>query len=146
MHESRPFMIIEDDDMDALLVCKVFGDLKVTNDIIHKVDGEDALQYLTDSSNQMPCVILLDMSMPRMNGLEFLKVIKADDNLKRIPVVILTTSDDEESILESYSFSVAGYIVKPVDYKEFVEAIRTISMYWALSKIPNIQKHNRYII
>ena len=75
--------------------------------------------------------------MPKMNGTEFLKIVKTDEALKKIPVVVLTTSSEEEDIVESFKFGVAGYIVKPVDYKKFVEAIRTIDLYWTLSELPD---------
>lgn len=139
MHNSRPIMLIEDDDMDALVISKAFNELNDTNEVIRKVDGKDALQYLTDQSNQMPCFIILDLSMPRMNGLEFLKVVKADDTLKRIPVVLLTTSEDKQDIIESYELGAAGYVIKPVGYQQCLGAMRTINMYWKLSRIPDIK-------
>jgi DNA-binding NarL/FixJ family response regulator len=74
--------------------------------------------------------------MPKMNGTEFLKIAKADETLKKIPVVVLTTSSEERDIVESFKLSVAGYIIKPVDYQKFVEAIRTIDLYWTLSELP----------
>ncbi|GAI29311.1 unnamed protein product, partial [marine sediment metagenome] len=109
----------------------------VTNKLIRKIDGEDALNYLKDANNLEPCIILLDLNMPRMNGFEFLKIAKADTTLRKIPVVVLTTSDADESIVESYDLGVAGYIVKPVNYKQFVEAVKTLVMYWTLSRLPN---------
>ena len=87
--------------------------------------------------NKEPCVILLDLNMLKMNGNEFLKVIKTDEELKKIPVVVLTTSKEEDDVVESFRMSVAGYIVKPVNYKGFVEAIRSIDLYWTLSELPN---------
>jgi CheY-like chemotaxis protein len=74
--------------------------------------------------------------MPKMNGLEFLRTIKTDENLKKIPVIVLTTSSQEEDVVESFNFGVAGYIVKSVDYIEFTQAIKTINSYWTLSKVP----------
>ena len=74
--------------------------------------------------------------MPKMNGFEFLRIIKADENLKKIPVIILTTSDTDQNILESYKLGVAGYITKPVDYRQFVDTMKTVDMYWTLSKLP----------
>lgn len=136
MKNSRPILLVEDDDADAIMTRRALNDLKVTNKLVHKVDGEDALDYLRGQDNQKPCVILLDLNMPRMNGFEFLKVVKVDDTLKRIPVVVLTTSDDDRNVVESFNLHGAGYIVKPVDYKQFVEAMRTIDMYWTLSSLP----------
>ncbi len=132
-----PILLVEDDDVDAIITQRALNELKVTNKLVHKVDGEDALEYLRDQTNQKPCVILLDINMPRMNGFEFLKIVKAEDVLKRIPVVVLTTSTEDRDIIEGFNLGVAGYIVKPVNYKQFVEAMRTLHMYWTLSRLPS---------
>jgi len=130
-------LLVEDDRVDAMTVKRALKDLKVTNQLVHTLDGEEAMEYLRDEANQKPCVILLDLNMPKMNGIEFLKIAKADDKLRMIPVVVLTTSRDEQDKVESFNLSVAGYIVKPADYKKFVEAIRTIELYWTLSELPD---------
>jgi CheY-like chemotaxis protein len=136
MRNSKPVLLVEDDSVDAMTVRRAFKDLKVLNPLAHSVNGEEALAYLRDCSNEKPCVILLDLNMPKMNGIEFLKVAKADTDLRKIPVVVLTTSKEEYDIVRSFELSVAGYIVKPVDYKNFVEAVRTIDLYWMLSELP----------
>jgi CheY-like chemotaxis protein len=140
MRNFKPILLVDDDDVDAIITQRAVNDLKITNELIRKVDGEDAIEYLKDENNCKPCVILLDLNMPRMNGFEFLKVIKADPMLKTIPVVVLTTSDVDQNILDSFNLGVAGYIVKPVDYKQFVEAMKTINMYWTLSQLPLVDK------
>lgn len=137
MINSAPILLVEDDDVDAMITQRALNDINVTNELVHKVDGEEAVEYLRQESDRLPSVILLDLNMPKMNGFEFLKVIKDDAVLKLIPVVVLTTSDAEQNIMESYDLGVAGYIVKPVDYKQFVEAMRTVNMYWTLSKSPS---------
>ncbi len=137
MRNSKPVLLVEDDSVDAMTVKRAFKDLKVMNPLAHRTNGEEALEYLRDKSNEKPCVILLDLNMPKMNGNEFLKVVKADDVLKKIPVVVLTTSKEECDIMESFKLSVGGYIVKPVNYTKFVEAIRTIDLYWTLSELPD---------
>jgi len=137
MRSSKPILLVEDDRVDAMTVKRALKDLKVTNQLVHTLDGEEAMEYLRDEANQKPCVILLDLNMPKMNGIEFLKIAKADDKLRMIPVVVLTTSRDEQDKVESFNLSVAGYIVKPADYKKFVEAIRTIELYWTLSELPD---------
>jgi len=136
MRNCKPVLLIEDDTIDAMTVRRAFKDLKVANPLVHRLNGEEALAYLTDEANEKPCVVLLDLNMPKMNGTEFLKVVKADPTLKQIPVIVLTTSNEECDILESFKRSVAGYIVKPVDYQKFVDAIRTIDLYWTLSELP----------
>ena len=136
MRNFKPILLVDDDDVDTLIVQRSLKELKVTNELVCRVDGEDALEYLRNEGNPKPCVILLDLNMPRMNGFEFLKIAKADDNLKKIPVVVLTTSDMDQHILDSYNLGAAGYIVKPVDYRQFVEAMKTVDMYWTLSRLP----------
>jgi CheY-like chemotaxis protein len=137
MRNSKPILLVEDDRVDAMTVKRALKDLNVTNLLVHTLNGEEALNHLRAESNGNPCVILLDLNMPKMNGVEFLKVVKADDMLKSIPVVVLTTSQEEQDVVESFKLSAAGYIVKPVDYKKFVEAMRTINVYWTLSELPN---------
>lgn len=136
MRDSRPVLLVEDDTIDAMTVQRAFRDLKVANPLHHEVNGEQALAYLQNPENDRPCVILLDLNMPKMNGTEFLAVAKTDPAIKKIPVIVLTTSSEERDIVQSFRLSVAGYIIKPVDYKKFVEAIRTIDLYWTLSELP----------
>lgn len=136
-NSKKSILLVEDDDVDAMTVRRSFDDLQITNQLARTVNGEEALKYLRDESNEKPCVILLDMNMPKMNGVEFLKVTKEDEVLKKIPVVVLSTSEDDYDIVESFRLNVAGYVVKPIDYKQFVEAIRTIKLYWTLSELPS---------
>ena len=137
MRSSNPILLIEDDDVDVMTVKRALKDLNIKNRLVNTANGEDALEYLKNNGNKKPCIILLDLNMPKMNGIEFLQIVKADDTLKKIPVVVLTTSSQQQDIIESFKFSVAGYIVKSVDYAEFTEAISTINLYWTLSKLPS---------
>jgi len=136
MKKLKPIMFIEDDDIDAMTIKRAFTDLKVKNELIHKLNGEEAMEYLINDDNKKPCVILLDLNMPRMNGIEFLKRAKMDEELQRIPIIVLTTSREESDIVASFKMSAAGYVIKPVDYAKFVEAIRTLDLYWTLSELP----------
>ena len=136
MKSARPILLVEDDAIDAMTVQRAFKDLKLTNALDHVTNGEEALDFLRQSNGAYPCVILLDLNMPRMNGVEFMRAAKADPDLKRIPIVVLTTSTEDSDVIDSYKLGVAGYIVKPVDYKKFVEAIRTIDLYWTISELP----------
>src|SRR4030042_343864 len=140
MRKLKPILLVEDDNIDVMTVRRAFKDLKVTNQLVHVVNGEEALQYLRNENDKKPCVILLDLNMPKMNGIEFLQVRGEDEELKKIPVVALTTSKEAPDIDESFKLGVAGYIVKPVGYKNFVEAIRTINLYWTLSELPEGDK------
>jgi CheY-like chemotaxis protein len=137
MRNSKPILLVEDDNIDAMTVERVLKDLKVTNPLVRTNNGEEALDYLRNEGNQKPCLTLLDLNMPKMNGIEFLKVVKADGALKKIPVIVLTTSDEQRDIVESFNLSVAGYMLKSADYKRFVDTIRTINLYWTLSELPN---------
>jgi CheY-like chemotaxis protein len=135
-------MLVEDDTVDAMTVKRALKDLKVLNPLVRAGNGEEALAYLRDDNNVKPCVILLDLNMPKMNGIEFLKVAKADEKLRRIPAIVLTTSKDDQDRIQTFQFNVAGFIVKPVDYKKFVEAMRIIDLYWTLSELPNSEQES----
>ena len=120
-----------------MTVRRALKDLRAPHTLVHSANGEEALEYLRDEVNKKPYIILLDLNMPRMNGIEFLKVVKADEQLRKIPVVVLTTSRNEKDILDSFQFHASGYVVKPAGYKEFIEVVKTISDYWALSELPS---------
>lgn len=137
MRNLRPILLVEDDSVDAMTVKRAFGELKVTNELVRAINGEAALNYLKGHLDKKPCVILLDLNMPKMNGIEFLKVMKADGELRPIPVVVLTTSKDDRDKMESFKACVAGYIVKPVDYRKFVDAMKVLNLYWTLSELPD---------
>jgi len=129
-------LLVEDDLVDVMTVQRALEDLNVPNKLVHAADGQKALEYVTNENNERPYVILLDLNMPRMNGFEFLRIVKADSALKKIPVIALTTSKNKEDIAQSFELGVAGYIVKPIDYEEFRGAISIIDSYWTLSEVP----------
>jgi CheY-like chemotaxis protein len=137
MRSSKPILLVEDDVVDVMTIKRALKDLKVTNDLVLGVNGEEALDYLKNNSNRTPCLIVLDLRMPKMNGLEFLKNVKNDNNLRKVPVVVLTTSENEEDRSDSFKLGAAGYMVKPADYEKFVETIRTVDLYWTLSELPD---------
>jgi CheY-like chemotaxis protein len=137
MRNSKPILLLEDDTVDAMTVKRALKDIKVLNPLVRTANGEEGLAYLRDEKNEKPCVILLDLNMPKMNGIEFLKVAKGDEKLKKIPAIVMTTSKDDKDWIQSFNLNVAGYIVKPIDYQKFVEAIRIINLYWTLSELPN---------
>lgn len=132
----KALLLIEDDLVDAMTVRRALGDLRISNRLEHLENGEEALVYLRDPTKERPCLILLDLNMPIMNGIEFLQVIKADNNLKRIPVVVLTTSEEQRDVVGSFDLGVVGYMRKPVDYQQFVETMRSIDVYWTISEVP----------
>jgi CheY-like chemotaxis protein len=134
----KPILLVDDDRVDVMTTKRALKDIHVTNPVYTAGNGEEALELLRDEKTDKPGIILLDLNMPRMNGVEFLRIIKNDASLKRIPVVVLTTSKEEEDKVESFSLGVAGYMIKPVDYIKFVEIIRTINLYWTLSELTDL--------
>jgi CheY-like chemotaxis protein len=137
MRNSRRILLIEDDQVDTLTVKRILGELNAGDRLDIVSDGEQALEFLQDPAQPRPSIILLDLNMPRMNGIEFLRVVKNDDSLKVIPVVVVTTSKGGQDIADSFELGVAGYMTKPVDYQKFVEIITTIDRYWSLSELPH---------
>ena len=137
MMNSKPILLVEDDSIDIMAVQRALNKLKVTNELVCKVDGREALEYLQDDINVKPCIILLDLNMPRMGGFELLEIIKAEENLKSIPVVIFTTTGLDGDITKGFELGADSYITKPADYVKFIEAIKTINLYWSLNGAPN---------
>ncbi len=136
MRSTKPIMLIEDDQVDVMTVRRALKDLEINNEVVHAGNGEEALNYLKNSVNTLPCVIFLDMNMPKMNGPEFLEIAKYNPALQSIPVIILTSSEEEQDKNIAFSMSVAGYILKPVCYEKLLEAMNTINAYWTLSELP----------
>ena len=137
MRSEKPILLVEDDAIDRMTVERALREIRVTNTLEMVGNGEEALEFLRDPAREQPGIILLDLNMPKMNGIEFLKFVKADESLRRIPVVVLTTSKDEQDRVDSFSLGVAGYMVKPVDYMQFVEVVKAIDLYWTLSELPD---------
>lgn len=133
---NTPILLVEDDQVDVMTVKRALKEIHVTNAVVNLENGEEALKYLRDPKNAKPCIILLDLNMPIMSGIEFLQVAKHDAKLKRIPVVVLTTSEEQQDKVNSFDLGVAGYMAKPVDYRQFVEVMRSINAYWTISEMP----------
>ncbi len=136
MNSKKPILLVEDDKIDALTIQRALKELSISNQIIAVTNGEEALDYLNVNQTDLPCIILLDLNMPKMNGIEFLQARYKLDQIRSIPVVVLTTSLDDQDRLETFKLGIAGYMLKPVDYKQFVEVVRTIDLYWTLSALP----------
>ena len=132
----KSIMLVEDDQVDTMTVRRALKELHVMNPLQHVENGEEALNFLRNPANPRPCLILLDLNMPIMGGIEFLQIAKHEESLKGSPVVVLTTSEEQEDKVESFQLGVAGYMRKPVDYPQFVETIRTIDAYWTISELP----------
>ncbi len=135
--DINQILLVEDDQVDSMTVRRALRDLKDGHGLTVKSNGEEALAYLREPGTVPPGLILLDINMPRMNGIEFLRIIKQDERLKKIPVVVLTTSNDEQDRMHSFNLGVAGYMLKPVIYDNFVEVMKTILLYWNTSQQPD---------
>ena len=135
MTALKSILLVEDDIVDMMSVKRALKDINVTNPLYHVENGIEALEYLADKEKPRPTIILLDLNMPKMGGIEFLSVMRKDETIRRIPVVILTTSRAEYDKIQSYDLGVAGYMIKPVDYQQFMEVIRAMCMYWTLSEV-----------
>ncbi len=139
-------LIVEDNPSDAEMALRAFKKNNLTNKILVVEDGEEALNYLfckgqyaTKTKESRPKIILLDLKLPKINGLEVLKEIKGHPDTKIIPVIVLTSSKEESDIIESYQLGVNSYIVKPVDFEKFVEAVRDLGFYWLLlNQLPRL--------
>ncbi|HHP7231276.1 MAG TPA: response regulator [Xenococcaceae cyanobacterium] len=136
-------LLVEDDEVDVMNVKRAFKKCQINNPLYVAGNGLEALAMLRPSEgNQEKLVptnrrlILLDLNMPKMNGLEFLQELRADAQLKYTPVIVLTTSDEDRDRVEAYNFNVAGYILKPVTFVKFAEAIDTLNRYWTLCEMP----------
>lgn len=130
-------LLVEDDIVDVMTTQRAFKELGIL-EALHVVgNGEEGLEFLNDPENPTPNLILLDINMPRMNGLEFLKEAKSSDPTRRIPVVILTTSKEDQDRLDSFNLGVAGYIVKPVNYQKYLSVIEKVTAYWNASESPD---------
>lgn len=135
--EDKPILLVEDNIDDVDLALRAFKRNHIANPIVVKNDGVEALEWLEDavarSSDQkkyLPTVVLLDIKMPRMDGIELLGKIRKSEALRLLPVVMLTSSKHDRDILESYNLGVNSYICKPVDFEQFNQAIQTIGLYW----------------
>ena len=142
MDKLGRILMVEDDAKDVELTLTALEDYNLANEVVVVRDGEEALDYLyTRGAFQTraqgnPAVMLLDLKLPKVNGLEVLKQIKSDDKLKLIPVVVLTSSKEEKDMVASYKLGVNAYVVKPVDFHEFVNAIKELGVFWALINEP----------
>ena len=135
-------LLVEDDPKDVELTMTALEDYKLANEVVVARDGEEALDYLyrrgnfATRSTDNPAVLLLDLKLPKVDGLEVLQQMKSDAKLKLIPVVVLTSSHEEKDMITSYKLGVNAYVVKPVDFHEFVNAVKELGIFWALVNEP----------
>jgi len=142
MSKIGRILMVEDDPSDVELTLTALGEYNLANEVVVARDGEEALDYLyrrgsfKERANESPAVLLLDLKLPKIDGLEVLQQIKSDENLKMIPVVVLTSSREEKDMVASYKYGVNAYVVKPVDFHEFVNAIKELGVFWAVINEP----------
>ncbi len=139
MKSVDPILLVEDDLIAVMTLKRALKDIQAQSLLYVRNDGEAALEFLYEPQNPTPALILLDLNMPRMNGLEFLKILKADPKCRKISVVILTTSKEQRDLVASFELTTAGYILKPLEYSDFVEKMRIIYQYWCLSETPDLK-------
>jgi len=142
MDKLGRILMVEDDAKDVELTLEALEEYNLANEVIVTRDGEEALDYLyyrgqfKMRSGENPAVMLLDLKLPKIDGLEVLKQVKSDEKLRLIPVVVLTSSKEEKDMVASYKLGVNAYVVKPVDFHEFVNAIKELGAFWAVVNEP----------
>jgi CheY-like chemotaxis protein len=140
-NKQTSILLIDDDEVDVMTVKRAFQKNNITNPLYVATNGIEALAMLR--GNDLPKLlprqrrlILLDLNMPKMSGIEFLRELRADPELRVLPVIVLTTSNEDKDKVEAYNLNVAGYIIKPVTFANFVEAMATLNKYWSLNEMP----------
>jgi CheY-like chemotaxis protein len=142
MNDIHSILLVEDNPQDVELTLAALAEHHLANEIVVAGDGEQALDYLyrrgrfAARAEGMPALVLLDLKMPKVDGLEVLRAIKQDDRLRTIPVVMLTSSREEQDLLRSYGLGVNAYVVKPVDFQGFVDAVKQIGIFWTVHNEP----------
>ena len=142
MSELKRILLVEDSTHDVELTLAALEENRLANEVIVTRDGEEALDYLHRRgifklrSEGHPAVVLLDLKLPKIDGLEVLKRIKSDESLRAVPVVMLTSSREEQDLVRSYNLGVNAYVVKPVDFHEFVDSLKELGLFWAVINQP----------
>lgn len=141
MDKLGRILMVEDDSNDVEMTLTALEEYNLANEVVVTRDGEEALDYLycrgqyESRASDNPAVLLLDLKLPKVDGLEVLRQVKSDDKLKMIPVVVLTSSHEEKDMVASYKLGVNAYVVKPVDFHEFVNAVKELGVFWAVINV-----------
>ena len=142
MSKLGRILLVEDDPRDVELTMTALQEYNLSNEVVVARDGEEALDFLysrgqfAERDSERPAVVLLDLKLPKVNGLEVLQQVRSDPRLKLLPVVVLTSSHEERDLVSSYELGVNAYVVKPVDFHAFVNAVRELGVFWALINEP----------
>lgn len=134
---SLNILLIEDDMIEVMKLNRTISKLQLNHNIIEANHGEAALKIL-EEKDELPDIILLDLNMPKINGIEFLNILKKDDVLKYIPTIILTTSNNQKDLLECYKIGIAGYVLKPLKYEDYVLKIEKLLAYWSINELKQL--------
>jgi two-component system response regulator len=148
MMEEQLILLVEDNDDDAELANMAFRKAKITNPVHRARDGVEALDYLFARGayldrdvSDTPAIVLLDLNLPKLSGLEVLKAVRADERTRHLPIVVLTSSSEERDLVGAYDLFANSYVIKPVDFDEFVEAALQLGSYWLGLNVPAARKH-----
>lgn len=134
MTNSLSILLIEDDTIEVMKLNRTIASLNLNHKIIEANNGEEALKVL-EQKDRLPDIILLDLNMPKISGIEFLKILKEDDQLKYLPTIILTTSNNKRDLLACFEIGIAGYILKPLKYEDYVSKIEKLLAYWSINEL-----------
>lgn len=135
-HKSLNIMLVEDDEVDVMNIQRAFKKNSINNPMMIARNGLEALEMLRVPGAEKPRIIILDINMPKMNGIEFLQELRKDDKLKDISVFVMTTSNQDSDKIEAYNLNVSGYILKPLSFDKFVSSVSTLNNYWQLCQHP----------
>jgi CheY-like chemotaxis protein len=137
MTDNLKILLIEDDMIEVMKLNRVISTLQLNHTIVEANNGEEALTILEDK-DRLPDIILLDLNMPKISGIEFLSILKNDVHLKYIPTIILTTSNNRNDLLECFKIGIAGYVLKPLKYEDYVSKIEKVLAYWSVNELIQI--------
>jgi two-component system response regulator len=139
--EGKKILLVEDNPDDVVLTLRAFKNNNILNEILVATDGAQALDILMDKNRQLPALVLLDLKLAKVDGLEVLKKMRVDEDTRLIPVVILTSSKEDEDLKRGYMLGCNSYIRKPVDFTQFTEAVKTLGLYWLLwNEMPPMER------
>lgn len=130
-------LLIEDDMIEVMKFNRVISSVDLSHTVVEANNGEEALKIL-EKKDELPDIILLDLNMPKIDGIEFLSILKKDDVLKYIPTIVLTTSNNQKDLLECYEIGIAGYVLKPLKYEEYVSKIEQLLRYWSINELKKV--------
>ncbi|MFV8340892.1 response regulator [Flavobacterium sp. XS2P39] len=134
-HRLVNILLVEDDEVDVMNVKRAFSKNNIKNPLFVAGNGVEALELLEDKIIPLPKIIILDINMPKMNGIEFLKVLRENERLKNISVFVMTTSNEDSDKIKAYNLNVAGYILKPLSFEKFVSSVSTLNNFWQLCEM-----------